>query len=104
MQITQAYVSGVVKVTNRGIIKEMQANDDCKCWFLIDGRGKCATRCDGKTVRIIYDGENKYVIVEKTDKSFRIADEQISLSIWDRTIVNSALELFLTLKEKDQSG
>ena len=99
--ISQAFVSGVVKVTDRGIVKEMQTNDECACWFLIEGRSKCVSSCDGKPMRIIYDGEKCYSCIEKTDKSYRISQDQLKLSAMDKTVIDCALELFLTLKEKD---
>jgi len=98
--LTQAFVSGVVKVTSRGIIKEMQPNDKCDCWFLIDGRSKCPTSCDGKPFRFIYDGEKYYATVEKTDKSCRVADNQITLSNIDKVVVEAAMNLYLNFKEK----
>jgi len=104
ISLTQAFVSGVVKVTNRGIIKEMQVDDECDCWFLVDGRCKCPTSCDGKPLRIIYDGEKHYSTIEKTDKSCRIAENQVILSNIDKMIVESAMTLFLTLKEKEKGG
>lgn len=102
--ITQAFVSSVVKVTNRGIIKEVKPSDDCECWFFIDGRGKCVSSCDGRVARIIYDGESQYATVEKTDKSYRISDNRLDLNTVDKAVVDAALKLFLTLKEKDQGG
>ena len=104
LYITQAYVSGIVKVTNRGTIKEIQPKDDCECWFLVDGKGKCASPCGGRPTRLIYDGESKYVIVDKTDKAYKVSEDQKELSHWDKVIIDSALKLFLTLREKDQSG
>jgi len=100
--MNQAFVSDVVKVTDRGLIREMQTEDDCDCWFLIDGRNKCVGYCNGKPARIIYDGEKYYSTIEKTDKSCRIASEQqqLELSTLDKTVIDSALKLFLTLKEK----
>lgn len=102
--ITQACVSGVVKITSRGLIKEMETEDNCDCWFLVDGRGKCASDCKGRPARIIYDGERYYTTIEKTDKSYRIATKQLKLTTLDKMVVDTALKLFLTFKEKDQSG
>jgi len=99
--ITQAFVSGVVKITNRGLIKEIKTDDDCECWFLIDGKGKCKSACEGRPIKILYDGEQCFVSLEKKEKSYRVSDKSTPLTTMDKVVVDAALKLFLTLKEKN---
>jgi len=104
VSITQALVLGVAKITDRGLVKEVQPTDDCECWFLIDGksRGAECKKCSGTAIRILYDGEKYWVPIEKTNKSYRISDTVPNMSTIDKFIVDAAVKLFLTLKEKDE--
>jgi len=100
ISITQAYVTGVVKITNRGAIKEVKVDDNCDCWFLVDGRGKCKSECGGRPVSILYDGEQYFVSIEKKEKSCRVSKDPRPLTLMDKMVVDAALKLFLTLKEE----
>ena len=92
---TSAFVVGVVEINNRGILQEAK-QDSKNCWFLIDGKSNCNSTCKGQSVRVIFDGDEKWIAVSKSGKKYVVENNSTyALSKLDKYVIEEALKLYL---------